>query len=264
MSSTIDFAIQLARQTGQLLFEHFRSSDLQTTFKSDRSAVTNADVAADRMINAAIREYEPDALLMSEELQPCYPCDETETVTQPVWIVDPLDGTTNFSLGLHIWGVLLARLVDGWTETAVLYFPLVNELYWAQLGRGAYLNGQPLKVVPPTAERPLSFFACCARTFRKYQVSIPYKARILGSAAYSMCMVTRGASLLAFEATPKIWDIAAPWLLVQEAGGVIETLDGSQPFPIKPGVDYIRQSYPTIAAATPDLATRAHQQIVPK
>ena len=77
-------------------------------------------------------------------------------------------------------------------------------------------------------------------------------------------MVARGVSLLAFEATPKIWDIAAPWLLVQEAGGVIETLDGSQPFPLKPDIDYARQNYPTLAAATSDLAIRAHQQIIPK
>jgi len=86
----------------------------------------------------------------------------------------------------------------------------------------------------------------------------------MGSAGYSMCAVAKGIAIVAFEATPKIWDIAAGWLLVSEAGGVIETLDFSHPFPIQPGFDYSRKNYPTLAAADRKVLERARAQILPK
>jgi len=264
MSTTLDFAIQLARQTGSLLLEHYQSTDLHTTVKVDRTAVTNADIAADRQIAIAVQESYPDDILLSEELNPALPGKAEERSARSIWIVDPLDGTTNFSLGLHIWGTLLARLVNGQPDTAVMYFPFIDEIYYAQRGEGAFFNGNRIQVQPPDDERPFSFFGCCSRTFRRYHMSVPYKVRILGSAGYNLCSVARGISLLGFEATPKIWDIAAGWLLISEAGGIIETLDNSQPFPLQSGIDYARRSFPTLAAATLELAARAHQQIVPK
>ncbi|MEW5869991.1 MAG: inositol monophosphatase family protein [Chloroflexota bacterium] len=257
------FATQLARRAGAFLLDKFQTTGSMASVKPDCSAVTEADVATDRLIAAAIQEQFPNDQLLSEELQPAYTGD-TGPFSQAVWVIDPLDGTSNFALGLHIWGVLLARLVSGLPETAAMYFPVVDELYTAQRGQGAFLNGQPLHVQPPDPQRPFSFFACCSRTFRHYQVKIPYKARILGSAAYSLCMVARGAAVLGFEATPKMWDIAAPWLLVQEAGGILQTLDGSRPFPIQLGQNYAAHSFPTLAASTPELAARASQQIVLK
>ena len=139
----LSFAIQLAQEVGKLLFGYFQSDELHAELKSDRSVVTQADLEADRVIKLAIRRGYPDDFLLSEEVQP----GEAGLEIPPdraVWIIDPLDGTTNFSLGLHYWGVLLARLVNGWPELAVLYFPAVNELYTAQRGRGACLNHEPL------------------------------------------------------------------------------------------------------------------------
>ena len=238
-----------------------------TSFKpssrADRSLVTQADLEADRLIKSAIRQAYPDDFILSEERQPGE-ADPGWSTGRAVWIVDPLDGTTNFSLGLHYWGVLLARLIDGRPEQAVLYFPVIDELYYARRGQGAYLNHATLHVKPPEANRPLSFFACCSRTHRLYQVSVPYKARILGSAAYTLCTVARSTAILGFEATAKIWDLAAPWLLVSEAGGIVEALDGSQPFPLIPGEDYATRSFPILAAANAELARRAHLQIIPK
>lgn len=259
----LTFAVQLAQQAGKLLLTYFHSEELHTELKSDRSVVTQADLAADRLLQSAIRRAFPADALLSEEQQP----DEAGLEVgagRAVWIVDPLDGTTNFSLGLHYWGVLLARLVNGWPEIAVMFFPTIHELYSAQRGQGAYLNHAPLRVKPPEANRPLSFFACCSRTFRHFQVSVPYKARILGSAAYTLASVARSTAILGFEATAKIWDLAAPWLVVQEARGVIETLDGSQPFPLVAGTDYTRRSFPVLAAANAEIAGRAHQQILPR
>jgi len=263
MAEPLAFALQLAQEIGELLLGYFQSDELLAELKSDHSLVTQADLAADASIKAAIHRAFPHDFLLSEEKQPGEAGLEIST-DAVVWVADPLDGTTNFSLGLHYWGVLLARLVNGWPVLGVMYFPLVNELYYAQSGRGAFLNHQPLRIKPPGATRPHSFFSCCSRTFRQYQVSIPYKARILGSAAYSLCTVARSSAILSFEATAKIWDLAAAWLVVTEAGGIVETLDGSQPFPLVPDTDDTVQSFPILAAANAVIAERAHHQIIPR
>lgn len=263
MDAHLQFAIELAQETGQLLMGYFRRAGLQSSLKADRTVVTEADLAADHLIRDAILRRYPQDEILSEELSPAYP-DEAAASGRDVWIVDPVDGTTNFSLGVHIWGVLIARLVGGRPETAVMHFPAIGELYTAQRGQGAWLNGEPIYTRPPVPGLPAAFFTCCSRTFRRYQVSVPYKARILGSAAYSLCSVAHGVAVLGFEATPKIWDIAGPWLLVQEAGGEVGTLDGSQPFPLQTGLDYVRQSFPTLAAANPEMMAKGQAQIIPK
>jgi myo-inositol-1(or 4)-monophosphatase len=260
MDAPLDFAVRTAKQAGELLQGYFRQGSLHARLKSDHSVVTEADLAADRLIEQTIHEAYPHDVLLSEELQPGFQPNAGETV----WIIDPLDGTTNFSLGLQIWGVSIARVVEGYTDIAAIYFPMLGEMYTAQRGLGAYMNGERLALGTGAQPKPASFFSCCSRTFRHYQVSVPYKARILGSAAYSFCTLCRGAALVVFDATPKIWDIAGVWLVVEEAGGIIETYDGIRPFPLRPGVVYERQVFTTIAAATPELVSRARRQIRPK
>jgi myo-inositol-1(or 4)-monophosphatase len=229
--------------------------------KADKSLVTEADLAADRLIATRIGQQYPRDILLSEELQTSAPSGVHD---QAVWIVDPVDGTANFSLGLHFWGILITRLVSGWPDVAALYYPVVDELYTAQRGAGAYLNGSPIRVKMPDPQRPAAFFSCCSRTFRHYQISVPYKTRILGSASYSFCALARGIAVLSFEVSPKLWDIAGAWLLVEEAGGTIETYQGPAPFPLLPELDYAGQNFPTLAAATPELMAKARQWILPK
>ena len=262
-SLDLEFLIDLAYQSGDLLLKYFQNRDFKTGFKPDKSVVTEADLTTDSLIAEALGNRFPNDLILSEESRPTYPS-KSKSVPPKIWIIDPLDGTTNFSIGLHYWGVLLTRLVNGYPELAVLNFPLINELYSAQRGNGAYLNNNRITVESPNPELPLPFFACCSRTFRNYKVKIPYKTRILGSAAYTFCCVARGIALVGFEATPKIWDIAGAWLLVEEAGGFIEPMHGNNPFPLCPGIDYKKQDFPTLAAATPKLAAQAHKQLIPE
>lgn len=259
----LEFATQLAQETGQMLLERFHSGRQKALLKADQSIVTEADFASDQLITETIHSRFPDDMIISEERQVDIPA-VNAAPSSAIWIIDPLDGTTNFSLGLHFWGVLLARLIDGYPELCVMYFPVVNEIYWAQKNLGAYLNNNRIRVIPPDPERPFSFFACCSRTHRKYHVQIPYKTRIFGSASYTFCTVARGAAVIGFEATPKIWDIAGAWLLLQEAGGVIRSLDDSHPFPLQFTQEHIQRYYPTLAAATPELASRASQQLKPR
>jgi myo-inositol-1(or 4)-monophosphatase len=259
----LSFAIELARQTGDLLLKYYHSNNLATDLKADGSVITEADIAADNLITATIQNRFPENRLISEEHQSILSPNDLEP-SRDVWIVDPLDGTTNFSLGLPIWGVILSLLIGGWPEIAVLYFPVIDELFSAQHGKGAFRNGELLEIKSPNSKRPLSFFSCCSRTHQDYQVSIPYKTRIFGSAGYSICAVAKSIAIVAFEATPKIWDIAAGWLLVNEAGGAINTLDNSQPFPLKPGFDYSSKNFPTMAAANQGVMSRSLKQIIPK
>lgn len=258
-TDTLTFMAQLAAQAGNLLAERFQLSGTSVTLKPDRSFVTASDLASDRLISEAIRKAFPQEHILSEEM------DTSLAAGAPaVWVIDPLDGTTNYAIGMHIWGVSIARLEQGIPTQAALHFPLLNELYTAQRGAGAYLNGMPIQTRPLDPARPLAFFACCSRTHRRYKISIPYKARILGAASYSYCMLARGAALIAFEATPKVWDLAAAWLVVQEAGGAIETIFTPPPFPLSPETDYTHGSFPTLAAATPDVLAQARQQIEPR
>ncbi len=244
MSDPFPFAVNLAQQTGELLRQYAQEGRQEARWKADGSLVTQADLAADQLIVSAIQRAFPADLLISEEsVSTGLP--EAE---RAMWVIDPLDGTTNFHLGLPFWGVLITRLQGGWPELAALYFPLLNELYTARRGQGAWLNGQPLQT-QPEHYRHLSFFACCSRAHKRYRLEIPYKTRILGCAAYTLCAVARNIALLGFEATPMLWDIAGAWLVVQEAGGTVAALDGRSPLPLRPDLDYTRQSFPILAAS---------------
>jgi myo-inositol-1(or 4)-monophosphatase len=109
----------------------------------------------------------------------------------------------------------------------------------------------------------MAFFTCCSRTYQKYTVTIPYKSRILGSAAYDTCAVARGAALLGFQAKVKIWDFAAGWLLIEEAGGVVEVYRQASPFPFNPSTSQIQNDFSIIMAANKELLEEAYQGIVP-
>lgn len=259
MLDPLDFAIQLARRTGQVLLEHL-SQSTYTRVKADKSVVTDADMAADRLIANEIQNDYPGEPILSEELHPKLSVDPSGKL----WVIDPLDGTTNYSLGLPYWGISIARLVAGQPETGVLYFPLLDELYTVQKGKGAQFNGNPLKVMAISEHQNAAFFSCCSRTHQLFDISIKYKPRILGSAAYSLCTVARGIALISFEATPKVWDIAAAWLLINEVGGAIDTFNGSKPFPLQKGIDYSQAQFPTIAAATRELLANSKKRIIPK
>jgi myo-inositol-1(or 4)-monophosphatase len=256
MTTLIDFTIDLALEAGKMLSERFKLTGTQSEVKADLSVVTEVDLAVDRFIADAIERHFPEDGLVSEELRPVSPSGKS-----PVWVVDPLDGTTNFALGLPFWGVSIARIKDGWPQAAALYFPTLDELYTAEAGKGAFFNHKPLRMGPPDGDIPAAFFACCSRAHREYLIEIPYKPRILGSAVYNYCALTRGISILGFEATPKIWDLAGGWLLVQEAGGIIESLEKPSPFPLQEEVDFRNFNFPTLAAASEKLMEMGRRKI---
>lgn len=256
MTSKLDFAKNLARQAGNLLVDHFNPMGNQATTKPDHTLVTQADLAADKMITAAIQSQYPDDLILSEESNT-----SSQGSEQATWVIDPLDGTTNFSLGLPIWGVSIARIANGFPQIAVVYFPILGEQYSAQEGKGAFFNNKPLTTRQPSAQQSTSFFACCSRTARHYHVNLRYKTRILGATAYDLCCVARGAAIASLDVTPKIWDLAAGWLILKEAGGAVDVLEGANPFPIQSKYEYKSTSFPTIAGANEEILEKLRGSI---
>jgi myo-inositol-1(or 4)-monophosphatase len=260
MNPELTFTIQLARRASLLLRSYYSNRGLAAQRKADNTVVTAADLAADHLITDAIRAAYPHDAILSEEQHTAL-----AGPTRPTWVIDPLDGTTNFSLGFPTWGVSIARLVEGQPALGVIDFPLLGECYSALRGHGAWLNDAPLRI--PTADESdqrVHAFACCARTHKRYHVSVPYKFRILGSAAYNLCSVARGAALASFDSVAKLWDVAAAWLIVEEAGGAVSKLDGTTPFPAQPGNDYLALPYAVVGAATPQILAQTRQQLQPK
>jgi myo-inositol-1(or 4)-monophosphatase len=255
-SKRLELAKSTAVSVGKYLLKHFNGSGNRAEMKPDRTLVTKADLEADFLIQEEIKgEYPADGIL-SEEGNTTYPNKEN------VWILDPLDGTVNFSLGLHYWGVSIAHLRDGYPQNAVVYFPVIDELYSASAGKGAELNSQPLRISDPRVHSPYPIFIHCSRMHDHYRTTLPFKRRSLGAATYSMCLVAKGIAILTFESTPKIWDFAASWLIVEEAGGIIQSLDGQHPFPAQPGTNYHGHAVTLIGAANEDIMNEAITGIV--
>ena len=145
-----------------------------------------------------------------------------------------------------------------------MYFPILGELYTAQKGGGALCNEKNLAIQSSNQKNTTTFFACCSRGHRLYDIQVPYKPRILGSAAFNLCSVARGMAILSFEAQPKLWDLAAAWLVAREAGAICKTLSGSQPFPPAPGVDYADLHFPTLTAPSDEYIQKGYKYIRPK
>jgi myo-inositol-1(or 4)-monophosphatase len=259
VKNPLEFAVNLSRTVGHLLQDRYESGNIEAKIKADTSLVTEADLLADRLITQSIIDEFPQDTILSEEINSVL-----KNNGKAIWVIDPLDGTTNYTLGVQYWGISIARLTEGQPQSAVIYFPMINELYSAERDQGALLNGKHIHTKPPNRELPAAFFSCCSRTFRHYDIKIPYKPRIFGSAAYSFCAVARGIAVLGFEATPKIWDIAAGWLIVSEAGGAVETLDDQIAFPLTEDLDYSQKSFPTVIASAPNLLPMARSHIKPK
>lgn len=251
LQAALDFAQTLAAATGDLLMTRRASVPART--KHDGSLVTDADEEADRFIHAALRRRYPTHGIVSEELAQAVGHEAYQ------WVVDPLDGTTNFVLGLPVWGVLLCLLHEGQPLLTVQEYPQLKERYHAVRGAGAFGQGERLC---PAADNTLNghqFLVCCSRAWRHLDVRLPPKPRILGSAGYDLMLVARGVATVGVTLTPHLWDLAGGWLAIEEAGGCVQVLDGAAPFPVLPGANYRDRTYPILFAANGALLAQAAQ-----
>lgn len=235
--------LEIAADAGDYAAEQFRHTTARRKF--DGTLVTQTDEYLDRLIANRIRALYPDHAVLSEEQTTSY-----DPACEFNWVVDPIDGTTNFARGLLIWGVSIGLLWRGWPVMGVLAFPLLHETYRGIRGGGAFRNDQPLEANTDTAVDTELLMTVCTRASRYYDIDLPLKARVLGSAAYHLCKVAEGTALLSLEVTPKIWDLAGVAPILHEAGALLRSPQGESIFPVREAaVDYRQLSMPALAAA---------------
>lgn len=247
----LTFAETTTQTVGQQLLQDFGQA--RADEKADGSLVTASDRWADATLRGAIQERFPSHGVLSEEVEHIFPDREW------CWIIDPIDGTTNFTRGIPLWGISLGLLYRGTPVFGYVAIPPLGQGfygYWPgdsglTMPQGAYRNGHPLQT-SAAAPGKNQLFSVCARSTQVLTQPFPCKVRMLGVASYNLLTVAAGQCLGAVEATPKIWDIAAVWVIVQAAGGSWVPLDGTTLFPLEVGKDYSQRPYPTLATAQAD------------
>ncbi|MCK5346775.1 MAG: hypothetical protein KAR20_25380, partial [Candidatus Heimdallarchaeota archaeon] len=173
----------------------------------------------------------------------------------------PLDGTTNFSLGFPYWGVSIARITNGFPEIAAVNFPALDELYTAETGKGSFFNGSQIKNNACIKEHKQKIIVCSGNAQNIFKVNLPYKKRTVGSAAYDYCIVARGTSIFGIQNKSKIWDLAAGYLILKEAGGDARFLNEMLPFPLRENINYNDYIFPSFMASSQEILEYSAQRI---
>ena len=232
-------AVDAVRRAGAIQLAAL-GSGFKVHKKGTIDLVTEVDVAVERMIRALIAERHPHHDILAEELggpsgaMPSRYC----------WIVDPIDGTTNFAHGLPLFCCTVALEIDGRLEVGAVYDPTRDELFTTVRGQGAYLNGTRLRVSTTTTlidSLLVTGFPYAVQEKMTELVGLfasflgeARAVRRLGSAALDICYVAAGRMDGFWEQGLNAWDIAAGVLLVEEAGGRVTSLEGG-PFILRTG-----------------------------
>ena len=224
-------AIEAVVRAGKLQMEQF-GRDFEIRKKGAIDLVTEVDLAVERMFRALVAQRFPDHRVLAEEMG------GSSTVPPgPCWVFDPIDGTTNFAHGLPIFCASLALEFGGVAEVAAIYDPTREELFTAERGGGAFLNGRPIHV--SSAQTLVDAMLVTGFPYDVHQrvteivglfgefVGRARAVRRLGSAALDLCYVAAGRLDGFWESDLKPWDMAGGALIVAEAGGRVTNMDGS-------------------------------------
>lgn len=226
MENFLDAAIEIAREAGQILLAH---RGVGFELKGEHDLVTAADRASEQLVIKRLRERFPHHGIVAEE------GGRAELSSELRWYVDPLDGTTNFAHGYPAWNVTLALARRGEVIAGVVYDPLNRELFAAERGAGARLNGAPMHVSKaPVLNESLVATGFPSRKRHQnvnihfyYQVAmVTHGVRRSGSAAIDLAYTACGRSEAFWEFGLMPWDMAAGTLLVEEAGGIVSGMRG--------------------------------------
>jgi len=229
MNELLATAVEAARKAGQLLIARLEAHR-EINFKGLRDIVTDADLAAEEVILKLIQERFPDHAIRSEE-QPFH-----KGVTSYTWVVDPLDGTTNYSRRFPCFATSIALTRGGEVILGVVYNPLSDHLFRAERGKGAYLNDAPIRVskVNRLMGAVVGLDWARRQDIRRRLTSAVARLalaagtlRTIGSASLGFCFVAAGWMDAYFHFSLKPWDSAAGALIAQEAGGTVTGIDGT-------------------------------------
>ncbi|MFZ5710162.1 MAG: inositol monophosphatase family protein [Pseudomonadota bacterium] len=248
-SANLNLMVKAARAAGRSLVKDFREvENLQVSVKGPGDFVSRADREAERIVKEELMGARPTYGWLGEETGEDKGQDPTRR-----WIVDPLDGTTNFLHGLPHWGVSIALEHKGEMVAGVLFDPAKDELFWAEKGAGAWMNDRRLRVSGRRAMGEAIFGTgvpagnrdAMAAALRDQSRLLPVTAglRRWGAGAVDLAYVAAGRLDGYWERGMKPWDLAAGIVLVREAGGMVA--------PIREGADPVESG--EIAVANPGL-----------
>jgi len=220
--------VKLAKEAGLLQKQYFRTKNFEITTKSTEvDMLTEVDLACDHLIVEKLKQLFPNDAILSEEQgnQPLL----NSGASGFTWIIDPLDGTTNFSIGHPVFAVSIARWQGESPVFGVVYLPMLNELFYAQVDKGAYMNHERVYGSNRSVLResvlatgfPYDRATAENNNSENAAILIPMVKGIrrLGAAAYDLCLVAAGVYDAYWELRLGKWDLAAGMLMITEAGG---------------------------------------------
>ena len=220
-------AIGWADRAAEIAMGLFRGDGLEVRRKADMTLVTQADTSVERMLREQIAAAFPDDAILGEEEG------GSHDPSGRVWILDPIDGTANFARGVQVWATLIALQIDGEGVLGVVNAPVLGERYVAVAGDGATLNGDPIHVSDVAEIRDAHVL------FQELQnlLAGPYSAATQALIAdswrsrgfgdfWAHMLVARGSAEVMLEPQLATWDLAAPKVVLEEAGGRCTTFEG--------------------------------------
>ena len=225
-------AIEAVSRAGDVMMSR-SGGNVHIDKKGTIDLVTDVDMAIEREFRALVAGRFPDHEVLAEELG-----GSGAVPPGPCWVFDPIDGTTNFAHGLPIFCASVALEIDGEAEVAAVYDPTRKELFTAERSRGAFLNGQPIRV--SSARELVNAMLVTGFPYDVHDrvdeivglfgafVGRARAVRRLGSAAIDLCYVAAGRLDAFWESDLKPWDIAGGSLIVQEAGGRVTDMAGGR------------------------------------
>ncbi len=216
-------------EAGNIVSNGFYSSKT-IKHKGEVDLVTEYDVRTENFLKEKLQKLFPSFTIVGEETH-----SESSYPTENVIFIDPIDGTTNFVHGVPFVAVSVGVITDTETKYGVVYNPVLNELYSAETGKGAFCNGTHIKV----SENVSLINSLVATGFPYKKDNLPYLMTVLenvlnytqgirraGAASLDLCYTARGIYDLYYETRLQPWDMAGGIIIVREAGGIVTTLDG--------------------------------------
>lgn len=224
----LDIAVDAAKKAGERLSHYFEMTSLEREIKEDKSFATKADTESEEIIVSAIKSAFPEHGILGEEGTDHNPGAEYQ------WVIDPLDGTSNFVNGIPLFATSIGVLKSNEPFLGVVYNPVTNSLYAGERGKGVSYNGKPVTVSDQSSKEGLVTVGYGSKDKEKGR-SLPGNSfqyfrstRLLGCAALELAYVARGGTEGFMCLGLKKWDYAAGALLVQEAQGKMTDLKGGE------------------------------------
>jgi myo-inositol-1(or 4)-monophosphatase len=219
ISANLNIMIKAAEKASKALIRDFGEIEkLQVSIKGPTDFVSNADLKSEKIIIEELKKARPNYSIISEE-----DGSENNKDKKNTWIIDPIDGTTNFLHGVPHFAISIALKSNDEIVSGLIYDPIKDEMFYAEKNNGSFFNNQRIRV---SKKRELD--NCLFATGGKTQNEIDLPTRKSGSAALDMAYVAAGRYDGYFQNDLNLWDIAAGIIILKEAGGIINEINLSE------------------------------------